>query len=335
MPIITDHDQVLDLYAEANHRKWVLASFNVENLTTIEAILDSVNEHGNIIGFNNLPIIIGITNNYRYRPQTLFYTHTRRWEIGLQLFLSDLNVLVSNQSPYAKLRVMIHLDHIQWDQDRDLLGSDLNQFSSIMYDASMLPFNENIKKTSNFVGRNGDKIIIEGACDEILESSNLNNKEGLTVPLKAEDYYISTGVDLIVPNLGTEHRSASSRLQYHGKLAREITKRIGPHICLHGTSSISLHNIKNLFDDGIRKVNIWTILERDSSFALFSDMVKNAAKLVGAKKAKELLHDKVLGRNADCISDLAIDYFTTTYRQGIIFQRMKKIIGKYLAALYS
>ncbi len=86
MPLILNRDQVLDIYSEAAVKKWVLPTFNVENLTTAEAILEAVKDYGENTGVNNLPIIIGITNNYSKRPQSVFYTHTRKWEVGHKNF---------------------------------------------------------------------------------------------------------------------------------------------------------------------------------------------------------------------------------------------------------
>jgi len=42
---------------------------------------------------------------------------------------------------------MVHLDHIQFDDDKELLTWDMDQFSSIMFDASKLPFKENMQLT--------------------------------------------------------------------------------------------------------------------------------------------------------------------------------------------
>ncbi len=333
MPLILDRQNVLDIYSEAAERKWVLPTFNAENLTTIEAILQAVNDYGQTIGIDNLPIIIGITNNYTHRPQALYYTHTRKWDVGLRLFLTNLKVLTSSESPLGNLRVMIHLDHIQWDEDRELLDWDMRQFSSIMYDASTLPFEENIQKTTAFVEKNRDIILIEGACDEISQSTGAAHND-LTTPDIAEKYYHKTEVDIIVANLGTEHRSTASTLQYDSELARQITARIGPRLCLHGTSSIPVEQMTLLFDDGIRKVNIWTALERDSSPELLQEMLENAAKIVGSEKAKELHLVGLLGKKSDYKSALSINFYTTSYRQEIVFQRMKDIITKYLSIWY-
>jgi fructose-bisphosphate aldolase class II len=333
MSLVLRRDQVLEAYAEAADRKWVLPAFNAENLTTIEAILQAACEYGDIIGIQDLPIIVGITNNYESRPQSVYYTHTRQWNTGLRLFLADLNVLTSEESPYSKLKVMIHLDHIQWDEDHELLEWDMNQFSSIMYDASTLSFKQNIEHTADFKEKYGDVILIEGACDEIYEYGSVNNNN-LTTPDMAERYFRETGVDIIVVNLGTEHRATAANLQYHSELACEISKRIGPCLCLHGTSSVPLEKLSHLFDDGVRRVNIWTALERDSSSHLFQDMLNNTAKIIGPDKAKALLNNHLLGKSVDLESVQSLDYFTTSYRQNIIYQNMKKIVSNYLEMFY-
>lgn len=334
MPLILDRNEVLEMYAFAREKKWVLPTFNTENLTTTEAILSAVSDYGKEIGIGNLPIIVGITNTYRDRPQSVYYSHTRNWEIGMRLFLKDLEVLTSPESPFGNLNVMIHLDHIIWDEDLELLDWDMRQFSSIMYDASTLPFEMNIKKTAQFVEKNRDVVLIEGACDEISKAETSGNADDLTTPEMAEIYISGTGVDIIVPNLGTEHRAKASTLKYHGDLAREISKKTGPHLCLHGTSSVSQNELTSLFDDGICKVNLWTALERDSTYALFLNMVKNASKLIGPVKTKEMVGKGFLGLIADSKSAPSLDFYTTTYRQDLIFDRMKEIIKQYISIWY-
>lgn len=299
MPLVLDRSRVMELYAAAETKRWVLPAFNSENLTTTEAVLAAAQEFGEV------PIIIGITNTYWHRPQAVYYTHSRDWHVGLRLFLADLRELTGPHSPYRNVPVMIHLDHIQHDTDAELLRWDLRQFSSIMYDASTLPMAQNIEQTSAFRQRWGDRIVVEGACDEVGEASTSVGVT-LTVPDVAERYYRATGVDLIVANLGTEHRADAATLQYHGELAREITRRIGPHLCLHGTSSVPPEQVTRLFDDGVRKVNIWTALERDSTPALLADLAKPRTGL----------------------------WYTTTHRQEIIFGEMKRIVRQFLELWY-
>lgn len=333
MPLITAREAVLDVHAQAAQNKWVIPTICSENLTTTEAILSAALQHSRTINRPDIPIAVAITNMYSHRGQSVNYTHTKRWDIGLRLFLKELEVLTGKGSPFERLRVMVHLDHTQWDTDEDLLRWDMRQFSSIMYDASHLPLEENIKKTARFVEENGDKIVVEGACDEIVDATG-NETGDLTTPENAAKYLNHTNVDFIVANLGTEHRANTADLVYQGSLAKQIAEQTGTRLVLHGASSVSESQIKNLFNDGIAKVNIWTRLERDSSPVLFEDMVINASKIIGKEKTDQMIEVGLLGRSVDMSSDKSISYFTTTYRQDIIFTKMKEIVLGYLQLWY-
>ncbi len=332
MALIVDKQEVLEVYQEASELKWVIPCFCTENLTTTEAVLDAVKSYGEQIGNNYLPVTIAITNCYSHRSQSVNYSHTGNWEVGLRLFLEDLRILTSEISPYKDLRVLVHLDHIQHDIDKELLSWDMKMFSSIMFDASGLSLSENILATNRFVDQNSGKILIEGACDEIMDAGTGGNN--LTTPENAEIFLQQTGCDLIVANLGTEHRANTAELRYHGELAKEIKRKIGTKIVLHGASSVGNDQIHNLFDDGICKVNIWTILERDTSPVLFTRMLENASKITGKKLAAELRNNGLIGKNVEVDHDKSIQYFTTKYRQDIIFREMKRIIKDYLSIWY-
>ena len=333
MPLILERSKVLEVYHQATQKRLVIPTFNTENLTNTEAILAAALEYSQIINQPDLPVTIGITNQYSHRSQSVYYTHTRRWDIGLKLFLADIEVLTSKGSPYENLTVMIHLDHAQWDTDEPLLNWDMSKFSMIMYDASNLPFEENIRLTARFVMENGHKIVIEGACDEIMDATG-DERSSLTTPEQAIKYLNQTKADFIVANLGTEHRASASDLKYHGDLARQISKLTGPKLVLHGASSVGNDQIRNLFNDGIAKVNIWTIMERDSSPVLFEDMVKNASNVIGKERTEAMIESGLLGENVIKSTKASLSHYTTAYRQDIIFGEMKKIVMEYFKLWY-
>ncbi len=333
MSIITDRKLVLDIYSEAERNKWVLPCFCTENLTTTEAVLQAAKEYGDEKEINDLPVIIAITNQYDHRTQSRYYTHTRCWDIGLKLFMEDLKVLTDKGSPYENLRVMVHLDHTQFDDDKELLSWDMAQFSSIMFDASKVPFDENIRLTRQFVKEQGDKIVIEGACDEIVDATG-NVKSNLTTAEKAEEYFNGTGVDLIVANLGTEHRASGKDLKYYGDHAKKIKEKIGTRIVLHGASSVPGDQIAHLIDDGVCKVNLWTALERDSSPALLKSMIENASKVGGVAVVDELIKARLLTEKCLTKDNASLEFYTTEYRQNIIFNEMRKIVHGYFKLWY-
>jgi fructose-bisphosphate aldolase class II len=203
----------------------------------------------------------------------------------------------------------------------------------IMYDASSLPFEENMKMTAAFMKKNGDKIVIEGACDEIVDATGMK-RSVLTTPEQALQYLNRTRVDFMVANLGTEHRASASNLKYYDQTARQISKLTGTKLVLHGTSSVGNDQVRNLFTDGIAKVNIWTILERGSAPVLFESMVSNASKIVGKEKAEAMIQSGLLGDRVDQKSEPSLSHYTNAFRQEIIFNEIKKIVSAYLHLWY-
>ena len=334
MPLITNLAQVQEIYAQAAEKKWVIPCFCSENLTTSEAVLSAAQDFAEKNGHKNLPVTLAITVQYSHRPQAKYYTHTRKWDTGLKLFHADALILSETNGPFPNVDVLLHLDHVQHDDDVELLEKwDLSGYSSIMYDASTLPFGENINKTAEFVEKMRGKILIEGACDEIFNADGDTHND-LTTPEKSKKYINKTGVDLIVANLGTEHRAAGQTLHYYHDVAKKIKERIGAKIVLHGLSSVSLEQVKNLYNDGICKVNIWTMLERDSSPALLKQMVRNAVKVAGKDAVEKLIEKNWLGINALTDEKAALSHFTTTWRQDIIFSEMKKIANEFFEMWY-
>lgn len=330
--IITKFDEVKKIYDDAAKKGWVLPCLCSENQTTTEAILEACSEYGKKIG-ERIPIIIAITVNYSHRQQAVNYSNANDWKTGLELFKGDIHALAGKGAKYEDVDVLIHLDHVQFDDDIELLESDLSEYSSIMYDASALPFDKNIEYTANFVKKMKGKILIEGACDEIVDATGTEHN-ALTTPENAKRYIDETGVDMIVANLGTEHRATGKELKYHGDLAREIKEVIGSTIVLHGTSSVTNDQVSQLFSDGVCKVNIWTALERDTSKPLFYDMVKNASKVAGPEIIDQLIEEGYLTEKCRTGDKINIKYFTARYRQGVIFEEMKKMVTTYLEMWY-
>ncbi len=333
MPLITGRAEVLAQYGMAASRGWTLPCFGTENLTTSEACLAAAQELAESRGWARIPLILALTITYAHRPQAVLYTHSRCWDTGLRLALADIQVLTRSDGPYPRVDCMLHLDHAQHDRDRTLLEQwDLSGFSSVMYDASTLPFADNCAATADFVSRRGHELVIEGACDEIIDAGG-GEDSPLSSVAQAEAF-ARTGVDLMVANLGTEHRASASTLRYHGDLARRISRAVGRKLVLHGASSVDLAQVRALFTDGVVKCNIWTALERDSSPALIEALTRNAGKAVGPRAAKRLAYLGLLGPACDIEAQAALSHCTTAARQEIIFAGMKGIAGNYLAQWY-
>lgn len=332
MPLITGREAVLAQYQAAAKRGWTLPCLGTENLTTTEACLAAAQDMAQARG-TRIPVILALTITYASRPQAVHYTHSRRWDTGLRLALADLQVLTRPDGPYPLVDCMLHLDHAQHDSDRELLTQwDLSQFSSVMYDASTLPFAENCAATAAFVKARGHQVVIEGACDEIVEAGGVEDSPLSTVA--QAQAFAATGVDLMVANLGTEHRASAATLRYRPELARAISAQVAAKLVLHGASSVALEQVRGLFADGVVKCNVWTTLERDSSPALVETLIRHASQASDPQTAKYLQSAGFLGPKAMVDERASLSYCTTAARQQIIYERMKAIANEYMQLWY-
>lgn len=331
MPIILGKEQVVELYRAAARRDWVVPTFCAENQSTIEAVLAACQAKAAELG-TRVPVTIALTGRYSHRAQACYYAASRNPDTGFELFLGDCEVLSRRGGDYPDVDVLTHFDHGQYDADADRLAGDLSRFSSVMYDASAAPWEVNLAKTAEFVALHGDEVLVEGAADEIVDATGSVRGE-LTSPERAEEFVDATGVDMVVANLGTEHRASASDLHYVPEAAQAISARIGPLLVLHGASSVPVRQLTGLFSDGVCKVNIWTTLERDTSPQLLRAMVEHAD-AVGGPVASELAAAGLLGTKAPISGMLDIAYFTTAWRHGLLVAGMQRIVTSYLDLWY-
>jgi fructose-bisphosphate aldolase class II len=111
---------------------------------------------------------------------------------------------------------------------------------------------------------------VEACPDKVYERAEIEKKKldahaMLSDPENVARFVSATGVDLVVPNLGTEHRTLSKvPLEYRRDVAQALSSRIGPRLALHGTSSLG-NRLQTVGSDGICKVNFYTAMAREAS----------------------------------------------------------------------
>jgi len=295
MPLVTDYRQVKEIYQDAAERGVGLPAFCTEDRETLEAILAAAKEMGERIGREDVPIVPSWTSRYPARGQLTLLTASGDPVLGNRLMLSDLAAMTSGTSPYRKLRVLPHLDHAFPWLDRDIMDSFTDSFATIMCDASEKPFDENVRLTAEFADSVRGRVVVEGAVDEIFESGGVVGKNEPTTVAQARRFLRETGVDIIVPNVGTEHRATADQVQYRSDRAREISAAIGKIMCLHGTSSVKPADLASLVDDGFVKINIYTTLAVHGGQALARQVLDTLGDVFNESQLRELVTEGVLG----------------------------------------
>ena len=295
MPIVTDYHAVKEIYAQTAELGIGLPVFCCEDRETLEAILASGLQMAQDIGVEDLPIIPAWTCRYPPRGQMTLLTACGDPLLGTKMMFSDLQLFVGENSPYRRLRIMPHLDHAFPWLDGDILEQFADNFASVMCDASERPFEENIQITAQYVEEINRKVVVEGAVDEIYESGSNSEKNEHTTVQQAQKFISQTGVDIIVPNVGTEHRATADQVKYDSQRARDISKAVGNILCLHGTSSVDPNDLPRLPADGFVKINIYTTLAVKGGQAVARQTLADLGNIFSRAEIDRLVAQNILG----------------------------------------
>ena len=191
----------------------------------------------------------------------------------------------------AKVDVAVHLDHgltFETVQKALELG-----FTSVMLDASTLPFEENIANTKKVVelakqyeatveaelGLVGGSE--DGSCDHGIRCTN---------PEDAKIFCEKTGIDALAVAIGNAHGDYPVAPQLEFGVLEEIHDKTGIPLVLHGGSGITDADFQKAISLGIRKVNIAT-----ASFKSLTKEVENYLATEGAHNYFDMNEAMVLG----------------------------------------
>jgi len=303
MQLVTGREEVEEIYKELAERNVAMLAPCCENSGQIEGILMGAQRFAEQYGIERIPINIGFTATY---PE---YSNLIRASMGCKINIDGsleggdavegfdmmMGYLKAHSGLKSSSRVLVlpFLDHGQLVSDREILNDlkRLEQLAVVMIDNSYRPFDENIEKTREYVERFGDKVLIEAQVDRIYTKQQavelgITRDKMITTVEDAVRYVKETGVDFIVPNLGTEHRVTSEKeylRRYERQRAREIVKAIGKRICLHGVSCLG-KEITTIVEDGIIKVNVFTRITIESGNRVYHVLKENEEGILKEKK---------------------------------------------------
>lgn len=220
----------------ANEKSFAVPAFNVSMDAMLNGVMEACEEEKS-------PVILAI------HPDELAY----EGDAWVEMCKSWANK--------TKLPVAIHLDH----------GGSINQvqravhdgFTSVMIDASSLPFEENIEITKKVIAiAHPLGISVEselgtiGTADDAFEGGTAHIR--YTDPNDAVKFVEATGCDCLAVAIGTAHGIYPEGFDPHLKidLLKEIKSRVSIPLVLHGGSGNPDSEIAEAVTHGINKVNI-------------------------------------------------------------------------------
>ena len=159
----------------------------------------------------------------------------------------------------AKVDVAVHLDHGLTFETVDK-ALELG-FTSVMLDASTLPFEENIAKVKTVVEKArkyGATVEAELGLVGGSEDGSCDHGIRCTDPDDAVVYASETGIDALAVAIGNAHGNYPVAPTLAFDVLEKIHEKVDIPLVLHGGSGITDKDFQRAISLGIRKVNIAT-----------------------------------------------------------------------------
>ena len=159
----------------------------------------------------------------------------------------------------AKVDVAVHLDHGLTFETVDK-ALELG-FTSVMLDASTLPFEENIAKVKTVVEKAqkyGATVEAELGLVGGSEDGSCDHGIRCTDPDDAVVYARETGIDALAVAIGNAHGNYPVAPTLAFDVLEKIHEKVDIPLVLHGGSGITDKDFQRAISIGIRKVNIAT-----------------------------------------------------------------------------
>ncbi len=229
-----------------------IGSFSVINIETIQGTILAAEK-------NNKPIILQVAE-VRLKNKDYILLGKAMVEAGKK----------------AKVPICVHFDH---GNSKDKIEEMLKVgFTSVMYDGSHLPYEENIKKTSEIVQlakKYGASCEGELGTLGFTEDESEDVGKNYTDPKKVKQFVEQTGIDALAISIGNQHGiHAISSDEIDIERLKEIRIRTNIPLVLHGGSNLSKKTFKQCMENGIKKINIASAIMSDV-FYIVSEKVKD------------------------------------------------------------
>ncbi|MEV3987767.1 class II fructose-bisphosphate aldolase [Streptomyces sp. NPDC049837] len=161
----------------------------------------------------------------------------------------------------ATVPVAVHLDHAT---SPELVAEAVSLgFTSVMYDASTLPYEENVRAMAGIRARcHASGVWVEAELGEVGGKDGVHAPGARTDPDEAAAFVAATGVDALAVAVGTSHAMLTRDAAPDFALIAALRTAVPVPLVLHGSSGVADHGLATAVGHGMTKVNIATHLNR-------------------------------------------------------------------------
>ncbi|MBF1681587.1 MAG: class II fructose-bisphosphate aldolase [Selenomonas artemidis] len=234
------------MLADARRGKYAIGAFDVSNFDMAAAVTETAREERSPV------ILMGLTPDLA--------------DGKLPYWLDSVKALAAA----ADVPVAVHLDHAT---DLDFIKECVDGgFSSVMFDGSVLPLEENIRKTREVVayahrfdvtveaelGHVGDGIVGSSEIGAEKKTGFDNPDDFLTQPDELADFIARTEADCIAVAVGTAHGLYVREPKLHFDRLAALNDISPVPMVMHGGSGTPDDQIRKAVALGICKLNIFS-----------------------------------------------------------------------------
>ena len=229
----------------AEEKKIAIGAFNASGLEAIEAEITAAEQL-------DLPVIIQFAQCH----ETL-------------VPLSTIGPIMVDMAKRASVPVCVHLDHgetLEYLEEAMKIG-----FTGIMYDGSVLPYEENVansKKAVEMAKKYGASVEAELGSMGKRESGTGDGSEQddtkiYTDPDLAAKFVEETGIDALACSFGTTHGIYLTKPKLDFDIVKMVREKTGNiPVVMHGGSGVSKEDYCKAVEAGVRKINYFTYMDK-------------------------------------------------------------------------
>ncbi len=274
--------KVNKIFQKARDEKRAIPAFNFDNMDMLKGIQEAADEM-------QYPVMAMCT------------------ESASKFMGSDYATVIVKHAEAKSKFIIPHWDH-GFDK-KTVLDMIDNQWTSVMLDRSLDPFEKNLSDTIEVVkyAKKHD-VYVESEIGHVggKEDDNESKTKSYTTVEEAVSFATKTGIDLLAIAVGTAHGIYKGKVELQIDRIIEIQKALpNTFIVLHGCSGVPDDQVKSAIDAGIVKVNVGTELKQAYANAVREWLIENpegydARKFgrqgIDAVKAKAIEKIKLIGR---------------------------------------
>ena len=242
-----------DIIAAARAAGRGVGAFNVIQIEHAEALVAGAEKAG-------APVVLQISEN------------AVKYHGALEpIAQATLSVARSSTAPVA-----VHLDHatdVALIRHAVLLG-----FGSVMYDASVMSYVDNVAATTDVVRHCHERgVYVEAELGEVGGKDGVHAPGARTDPDEAAAYVAATGVDALAVAVGTSHAMLTRDATVDFGLIERLRATVPVPLVLHGSSGVPDDDLRRAVEAGMTKINIATQLNKAFTAAVRAYLDANPA----------------------------------------------------------